>query len=282
MELEANRFAAYGPTNMILCNEFRPIDTDRSAKHRPSAEAVAKAALLNFLRDNGSLTGYTAATTELILDKHSVRADVVLCDEHGLHCFEIKTQRDTLSRLDNQIATYARHGDRVTVVAATKHINAVISRVPDYVGIYELLSFAGVRVVREAIISPVLDADAMLSILPVSEIATRLGVTGRIRSEAVNKARLLAAEDKRAAVLKFFRERYLPTTKAFLRASRRRAILPKDLIHLKRWLRGRASTIKSESMSPISLVGCQDEQMYQQVGKSFSPVPDDVRRLLLG
>jgi hypothetical protein len=267
---------------MILCNEFHRIDADRAIKHRPSAEVAAKAALLNFLRDSGGLTRGTAATTELILDKHSVRADVVLCNERGLHCFEIKTQRDTLSRLDNQVATYARHGDLVTVVAATKHINAVISRVPDYVGIYELLSFSGIRVVREATVSPVLDTDAMLSILPVSEIASRLRVNGRVRSEAVDKARLVPSEEKRTAVLEFFRQRYLPTTKAFLRASRRRAILPKDLVHLKRWIRGHVAANRAEPLQPISLVGCQDEQMYRQVGKSFSPVPDDVRRLLLG
>lgn len=248
-------------------------------ERRPSAEPAAKASLLNFLRENGRLTRHDAVTTELILDKHSVRADLALCTDNGLHCFEIKTQRDTLSRLDNQVATYAAHSDSVTVVAATKHISAILSRVPNYIGVIEMLSFSGMRVVREASASPEQNADAMLSILPVSEIVSRLGVKARLREDALSSARLLEDGQKKAAVLSFFRDRYSPTTLALLRASRRREIQPKDLIHLKRWLKVQG-TSDAVSPKPIAEAVCPDAHMYRQVGKSFGPVPEDVRRLL--
>lgn len=251
------------------------------AETRSFAEPAAKASLLNFLRENNRLTREHAVTTELILDKHSVRADVVLCSSDGLHCFEIKTQRDTLARLDNQVATYATHSDSVTVVAATKHINAVLSRVPDYVGVFELLSFSGIRVVREASASPVQDPDAMLSILPVGEIVIRLGIKGRLRADVLKAAQLLEPEQKKTAVLSFFRERYSSTTMALLKAVRRRSILPKDLVHLQRWLKVQQPAAELDEQPPVVSSGCADVHMYRQVGRSFSPVPDDVRRLLL-
>ncbi|RYY22855.1 MAG: hypothetical protein EOP62_21935 [Sphingomonadales bacterium] len=251
------------------------------------AEPIAKAGLLEFLRSRGSLTRLSVVTTELILNKQAVRADVILCDQYDLHCFEIKTAKDTLVRLDRQLETYATHADFITVVAATKHINAVISRVPEYIGIYEMVNFStlnAVRVVREPQRSPFADVDAMLSLLPVTELQDRLLVSRRLRRrEAVAEAITRPAARKKEAVISFIRERYKTNSMMLLRATRRRKIEPRDLVLLRRWRRGSGTQSACDVTVHCPVWhDCNDQATYNHVGRSFGPVPEEVRTLLAG
>lgn len=249
-------------------------------QRRGKAEPVAKALLLDYLRQTKRISRYSVVSTELILAKHSVRVDVALSSSVELHCFEIKTAADTLARLDKQVEVYARHADFVTVVAASKHINAVLSRVPDHVGIYEMLSVSGIRVVREPRSSPTQDPDAMLSLLPVEELKSRFCIKATSREQALSRVAHVPSEQKKAAVLAFLGERYKSTTKAFLRATRRRMIVPADVCLLRRWSRTippRRSDFESVEMEDVTL---NDEQLYTSIGSSFGPVPPHVLELM--
>lgn len=256
------------------------------ADDRP--EAKAKAALLEFLRSRGVLTAKAAATAELILDKHSVRADIVMCDPTDFHCFEIKTDRDTLVRLDRQLEVYGRHADFVTIVAATKHINTVISRISPHVGVYEMVGFDcsnPIRVVREPERSPSRDVDAMLSLLPVTELQARFALSGRLnREEAIAQAIELPEPVKKQAVLAFIAERYGPNSRAFLRATRRRRIRADDLAILRRWNQGDRG-METDNVYQICAAmrqRCHDAEVYSHVGRSFGPVPAELRAMLAG
>lgn len=254
------------------------------ADDRP--EAKAKAALLDFLRSRGLLTAKAVATAELILDKHSVRADVVMCDATDFHCFEIKTERDTLVRLDRQLEVYGRHADFVTIVAATKHMNAIISRVSPHIGIYEIVGFGfpdPIRVVREPERSPSREVDAMLSLLPVTELQARFALSGRLtRHDAIAQAIELPEPVKKQAVLAFLAERYGPNSRALLRAARRRRIRADDLAILRRWNQVDRAT---ETENVYQIYGgtrprYPDAEVYSHVGQSFGPVPAELRALL--
>jgi hypothetical protein len=203
------------------------------------AEPKAKAALLDFLRSEGALSSKSSVTAELILDKYSVRADLAISDGNDLRCYEIKTDRDTLVRLDRQLEVYARHADFVTVVAATRHISAIISRVQSHVGIYEMVGFDRqnpLRVVREPERSPEFDANALLSLVPVKHLQSRLAISGRRRRhDVVAEAVDLPSETKKRAALTFFAERYGPNSRELWRAARRRKIRSDDLAILRRW-----------------------------------------------
>jgi hypothetical protein len=258
------------------------------SKTRPDdgPEAKAKAALLDFLRSRGLLTAKAAAAAELMLDKHRVRADVVMCDPTDLHCFEIKTERDTLVRLDRQLEVYDRHADFVTIVAATKHINAIISRVSSHVGIYEMMGFGcpnPIRVVREPERSPAREVDAMLSLLPVTELQARFALSGRMnRQGAIAQAIELPEPVKKKAVLAFLAERYGPNSRALLRAARRRRIRADDLAILRRWNQVGKATETENVYQIYGGTRCQDAEVYSHVGQSFGPVPAELRALLAG
>ncbi|MBA4762903.1 sce7726 family protein [Sphingomonas sp.] len=260
--------------------------TKRAGDDRP--ELKAKAELLEFLRAVGQLSSKSSVTAELILDNYSARADLAVCDRGDLHVYEIKTERDTLGRLDRQLEIYARHADFVTVVAATRHINAIISRVEQHIGIYEMIGFASsdpIRIVREATQSPTFDANALLSLVPAKDLCSRLEMEGRLRrSEVIAGAAGLSVETKKRAVLDFFSERYGPNSRALWRAARRRKFRSSDLSILRRWRQGTEADEKVHVLHVPPQVGprCPDMEVYMHVGKSFGPMPDDLRALLAG
>jgi hypothetical protein len=274
----------------VAAKRLRLIDegtdvTERAGDER--AELKAKAALFEFLRSTGKISSQTSATAELILDKYSVRVDVAVADRRDLHCYEIKTIRDTLVRLDRQLEVYARHADFVTVVAATRHMNAVISRVAPHVGIYEMVGFDHahpLRVVREASRSPTFNPDASLSLVPVKDLQSRLAINGRRRRhEVIAEAAELPVETKKQVVLSFFADRYGPNSRAFWRATRRRKIQPSDLSILRRWNQ-EIQVVAASDMTdyPRSQYGgCPDLEVYRYVGKSFGPVPSELKALLV-
>lgn len=72
--------------------------------------------------------------SELALLREGARADVVLVN--GIyHCFEIKSELDTLSRLENQLVAYKKYFDMVTVVCTSTHLPKIIENYSQDVGI---------------------------------------------------------------------------------------------------------------------------------------------------
>ncbi len=82
------------------------------------------------------------------------RADTLIVDELGLahaksrvdlavingfiHGYEIKSAKDNLDRLGTQIHVYRQTLQKLTVVAARRHVAEVLDRVPDWCGVLEV------------------------------------------------------------------------------------------------------------------------------------------------
>ena len=54
-----------------------------------------------------------------------------------LHGYEIKSERDTLERLQSQLATYRRTLGRLTYVCSSKHVERTLELTPDWCGVIE-------------------------------------------------------------------------------------------------------------------------------------------------
>ena len=63
------------------------------------------------------------------------RADVIMVTEHGLYGLEIKSDADTYTRLESQVADYDRFFDYNFVVAGSRHGQHVEEHVPPHWGI---------------------------------------------------------------------------------------------------------------------------------------------------
>ncbi len=245
------------------------------------AEAAAKVALLQHLRACGALR-HASVVSELIVGRQANRADVVVIDTLA-RCFEVKSSKDNLNRIDQQIASYSRTFDEVTVVAASCHMNAVMSRVPEFVGLSEIMrSSRGLKVkpIRRATRCPTLAAPALLDLLPVAELKALTGhrAARTKRQDLVVAANELDLNIIRAAVRSFLRSRYKAATTAFIDATAGRPILPGDLSRLRVWSRS------VRMMPTVADARCRqyedDMQIYDRIGGSFSAMPHDVRVLM--
>ena len=81
-------------------------------------------------------------TGSLVIDEFGCtesRADVAVvnCKLHG---YEIKSDRDTLTRLSTQAPTYSSIFDRMTIVATQRHIERISGSVPHWWGIMEVFT----------------------------------------------------------------------------------------------------------------------------------------------
>ena len=107
---------------------------------------------------------YKAALTKnILLGKHSLRTASILTEFRVCHCkvdlailngsataYEVKSERDSLLRLERQMVAYSKVFARVYVVAAECHVEAVMASVPVDIGVLRLNNRHNISVLREA------------------------------------------------------------------------------------------------------------------------------------
>lgn len=135
-------------------------------------EAQIKKALTEHLIRTGSVES-NAFLEELRLHGGEIRADLVQVDQ--MHCYEIKSAADSLTRLIGQGSRYARFFDRVTLVMAERHVAKAMELLPPWwgamivdghTGHFESLREAGINVRQNSnTLASVLTKDEALQIL---------------------------------------------------------------------------------------------------------------------
>lgn len=107
---------------------------------------------------------YKAALTHrILLGKHSLQTASMLNEFRVGECkadlailngtatvYEVKSERDSLTRLERQVAAYATVFAKVYVIAAENHVAAVLKSVPKDVGVMRLNRRYSISIVREA------------------------------------------------------------------------------------------------------------------------------------
>lgn len=111
---------------------------------------------------------YKAALThKILLGKHSLQTASMLNEFRVGECkadlailngtstvYEVKSERDSLSRLERQVTAYAKVFARVYVIAAENHVDAIIGAVAEDVGILRLNGRHRISTLREAVDRP--------------------------------------------------------------------------------------------------------------------------------
>src|SRR6266700_7087227 len=91
----------------------------------------------------------TIVVDELGLKHGKCRADIAVINDH-LAGYEIKSDEDSLSRLEQQVEVYGAVFDRATAVVATKHARSIRSAIPRWWGIVVCHLEAKGRIVFES------------------------------------------------------------------------------------------------------------------------------------
>ncbi len=107
---------------------------------------------------------YRAALThKILMGKHTLKTACMLNEFRAGACradlailngtatvYEIKSERDSLARLANQVENYKKVFAKVYVIAGERHVPSVLVTVPDDVGVMMLSSRDRISTVREA------------------------------------------------------------------------------------------------------------------------------------
>ena len=119
------------------------------------------------LRQAGSRDEYvyrSALTHNILLGKHSLNTAAMLTEFRAGTCkadlvilngtatvYEIKSERDSLARLENQIRHYRRVFAKAYVIASEAHVDDVLQSTPAEVGVLSLVRWDRISTVREAV-----------------------------------------------------------------------------------------------------------------------------------
>ncbi|WP_209328300.1 sce7726 family protein [Pseudoalteromonas sp. PA2MD11] len=102
---------------------------------------------------NKILLGRHSINTAAMLSEFRIansKADAVILNGTS-HIYEIKTELDSLERLEQQISDYLKFAEFVSVVADGKHISKLENFLPEYVGLIEFTIRDTLKVHRKAI-----------------------------------------------------------------------------------------------------------------------------------
>lgn len=91
-------------------------------------EAEIKKTLEQYLSRKGPLTQGSRILEEVSVSGGAARADLVNVSE--LHCYEIKSEKDSLKRLVSQGSKYMRVFNHVTLVTAKRHLEQALEIIP--------------------------------------------------------------------------------------------------------------------------------------------------------
>lgn len=112
------------------------------------------------------------------------RVDIAVIED-TIHGYEIKSDRDTLRRLPNQIDLYSKVLDYITLVCGSSHIEKIKSMVPSWWGLSEAKSLHGVVTIyniRPPTMNPLIDLSSLLELLWKNELIDVLKETGNEKS----------------------------------------------------------------------------------------------------
>ena len=123
----------------------------------------------------------TLVIDELGLAHARSRVDVAVINGQ-IHGYEIKSSKDTLERLTSQIGIYRQTLQKLTIVAAEKHVACVLARAPEWCGVIEVKEGprGGIcfRVIRNARVNPDMNPVMMAHLLWRREVADILAQHG--------------------------------------------------------------------------------------------------------
>ena len=208
-------------------------------------EADIKVLILNHLKQRGVINQDTLIMNELTIGSHIRRVDLAILTNGKLIGFEIKSEADSLHRIDGQIETYLNYFHKVIVVTDPKFLEKLKTKLPKAVGIWEI-SNKKIKVANKGRSSNKILTKYLIDYLDVTDLkklASKLNIkTGhkRIFLQAV-LAEAPHTELKKSAKNAICRK-FKDSSLLFLNKTKNKKITTKDLQVLSRFKAQREKT----------------------------------------
>lgn len=257
-------------------------------------EPQIKVKVLNKLIADGHLCVGDLVINEFTLASYTRRVDLVFGNKSYLYAVEVKSESDTLARLDGQVGKYLEYFDKVIVAAAPKHIPNILRIVPKNVAVWQV-DADGITVKQRGKIVSVGSQEKLLHLMKASELvsfARKLGlpVLANKRGAVEGGLKLTPVSTLREAVLLSLKKRFYGSYSLFWK-SVGSGIASSDHIALlspykyerdmKRDLIRRREKIwaKSGDQEDVSEVSCLGI-LSQNNGSVFGETPKYIRLLM--
>lgn len=170
--------------NLRLINVFGTI---YMSKREKPLEPEIKSNLINFLMNRGTLDS-GLVINEFTVGDFSRRVDLAVIQNNRLLAFEVKSDADSLIRLEGQVEKYLQYFDKVTVVTAPKHTSKALELTPNNVAVWEIVEDK-ITIKRRGSISQVKNKNRLIEMMTANELYR------------LSKKLLIAAENKRRKTL---------------------------------------------------------------------------------
>ncbi|MBB5191192.1 hypothetical protein HNQ50_001915 [Silvimonas terrae] len=203
-------------------------------------EAHIKCAVIERLIESGALND-AVLINEMVVANWSRRVDLAVANGK-LHAFEIKSDVDTLRRLDGQLATYLQTFDKVTVVTTEKHATQIASMIPNNVELWVASASnqkISLKVVKRGRTDKVSGHDALCSHLTKAEIFTLLkknGISSKLyqkKESLIQASEIISVNLVRKHLLDCLKNRYKKTHDQFINGLAHRITI-NDLTRLRK------------------------------------------------
>lgn len=165
-------------------------------------ETAIKAVTLQHLVKAKRIKRGDLIVSELTLDGYERRIDLVTIENNHLFGYEIKSEADSLDRLEGQISKYLEYFDKVVVVVAPKHLERTMKIVPSNVAVWEFQN-KKIIVRQKGKIQPVTEKSKLISLLRIQEI---IKICNQCRVDYPQKKRKALELSVRACPLKVIKE----------------------------------------------------------------------------
>jgi hypothetical protein len=199
----------------------------------PLSEREIKVAVIDYLNRKNALQD-GVVINEFPVANWSRRADLAVANGK-LQAFEIKSDYDSLRRLDGQIALFATRFDKVVVVTTSRFLSAAVERLPPYVEIWEAFRDNGsidLRIARRGQTREIKNRHILASYLQKPELVSLLRSSGIEANAALSRDEMEALlvgvplVRLRSFVLDRLKQRYRRDQESPLLTRAKRAVPP--------------------------------------------------------
>ncbi len=197
--------------------------------------------LINELLTSKKLNESDIIINEFTVDKSSRRVDLALISKNFFEAFEIKSEADSLKRIEGQVEKYLEYFDKVTVISAKKHSKQLQKKLPSNVGLW-VISGRNFKKIKRGNKKILTNKKKIIDLMNVSELkqlanSLKLNTKNLKRSELEGLLEKEPAYILREACLSSLKKRYGPVYSMFKQEIFNKNVSTEDLRILKQYAR---------------------------------------------
>lgn len=196
-------------------------------------ERDIKSLVLSYLLEKKIFKDQSLIINEFTYGSFSRRVDLALIQNNDFYGIEIKSEFDSLMRLEGQVSEYLKVFDKVIVVVASKHLEHAKNILPENVALW-VISSAGIKVVRRGKKSKIKEKSTFINLMRVVDLIklSKLFTTNletRSRNELVKLVSKLPVSKLRETAFQALFRRYGDGSRLFFSIVKNRNVTNNDL-----------------------------------------------------